>query len=69
MSCLQEIFIEIKGNDFILNIPCYLNIFEEEKGDIKCVHQNIAEQRKQLTKTEVKMKDILKELNLIKITI
>jgi type I restriction enzyme M protein len=61
-------FNEIKENDFNLNIARYVDTFEEEEEvDINCIHQNIAELKKQLAETEVKMEKFLKDLNLIKI--
>lgn len=57
---------EITENDFNLNIPRYVDTFEEEEEvDIKATHTNITELKKQLTEVESQMENYLKELNLI----
>lgn len=59
-------FSEIKENDFNLNIPRYVDTFEEEEEvDIKSVQNEIIALRKELMETEAKMENYLKELNLI----
>lgn len=57
---------DIQDNDFNLNIPRYVDTFEEEaEVDIKSVHSEILELRKQLEASEEKMEHYLKELKLI----
>ena len=54
---------EIKENDYNLNIPRYVDTFEEEPEiDIKELQKELAEVEKQLAESEKKMKKILKEL-------
>ncbi len=54
---------EIKENDYNLNIPRYVDTFEEEPEiDIKEVQKELAEIEKQLAESEKKMKKFLKEL-------
>ena len=56
---------EIRENDFNLNIPRYVDTFEEEEEvDIKAVQQEIEALEKELAKTQKKMKGYLKELGL-----
>ena len=54
---------EIQENDYNLNIPRYVDTFEEEEPvDIAETQQNIKELKQELTKVEVKMEAYLKEL-------
>ncbi|GGM28219.1 type I restriction-modification system subunit M [Paraliobacillus quinghaiensis] len=56
---------EIKENDNNLNIPRYVDTFEEEElVDLKAVKQNINEIKSELESVEQKMKEYLKELGL-----
>lgn len=56
-------FDEIKENDFNLNIPRYVDTFEEEAEiDIPAVQQEIADLEKQLADVQNKMNEYLKEL-------
>ena len=57
---------DIIENDYNLNIPRYVDTFEEEaEVDIKATQANIVDLKKQLTDVEKQMEDYLKELNLI----
>jgi type I restriction enzyme M protein len=57
---------DIIENDYNLNIPRYVDTFEEEEiVDIKATHENIVELKKQLFEIENQMENYLKELNLI----
>ncbi len=57
---------DIKENDYNLNLPRYVDTFEEEaEVDIKAAHNNITELKKQLSEVEIQMENYLKELNLI----
>ena len=57
---------DIIENDYNLNIPRYVDTFEEEEEvDIKATHTNITELKKQLTEVESQMENYLKELDLI----
>ena len=54
---------EIKGNDFNLNIPRYVDTFEEEKEiDIDAVQQEIDALEKELVQVRAKMVIKLKEI-------
>ncbi len=56
---------EIKENDYNLNIPRYVDTFEEaEDIDIKAIQQEIESLEKELAETRKKMKEYLKELGL-----
>lgn len=56
---------EIKGNDFNLNIPRYVDTFEEENLiDIDEVKQNIANIEAELEEVQAQMKKYLEELGL-----
>ena len=58
-------FEEIKENEFNLNIPRYVDTFEEEPlVDIQEVKANIAEIQKELDEVETQMAKYLKELGL-----
>ena len=58
-------FDEIKENDFNLNIPRYVDTFEEEPlVDIEEVHNNIKNIEAELSKVQKKMAEYLKELGL-----
>jgi len=58
-------FDEIKENDFNLNIPRYVDTFEEEAEiDIKATQKEIEELEKQLADVQLKMKGYLKELGI-----
>lgn len=57
---------DIKDNEYNLNIPRYIDTFEEEaQVEIKDVHTDIVNLKEQLAETEAKMEQYLKELNLI----
>ena len=57
---------DIQDNEYNLNIPRYIDTFEEEEQvDIKEVHTEMVDLKKQLAETEAKMEQYLKELNLI----
>lgn len=57
---------DIQDNEYNLNIPRYIDTFEEEvEVDIKEIHNEIVALKSQLSETEKKMDDYLKELNLI----
>lgn len=56
---------EIKQNDYNLNIPRYVDTFEEEElVDIDAVQQNIARLKEEITEAEKQMDAYLKELGL-----
>lgn len=56
-------FTEIEENDFNLNIPRYVDTFEEEaEVDIKAVNAELIKVEEELAETEKKMKAYLKEL-------
>jgi type I restriction enzyme M protein len=58
-------FEEIEENEFNLNIPRYVDTFEEEEPvDMKDTKKRIEKLEKKLTKVQQKMNDYLKELNL-----
>lgn len=58
-------FDEIKENDFNLNIPRYVDTFEEEGlVDIDEVQKNIASIEVELAEVQAKMVEYLKELGL-----
>ena len=58
-------FDEIKENDFNLNIPRYMNTFEEEEiVDIAEVQRNIASIKVELAQVQAQMKKYLEELGL-----
>ena len=58
-------FEEIKENDFNLNIPRYVDTFEEEEEiDIDAVQLEIDELEKELKKVRVKMAKKLKQLKM-----
>jgi type I restriction enzyme M protein len=58
-------FDEIKGNDFNLNIPRYVDAFEEEELiDIEEVDNNIARIKEELVEVEAQMDKYLKELGI-----
>ncbi|MBL1220273.1 type I restriction-modification system subunit M [Chryseobacterium sp. L7] len=57
---------DIQSNEYNLNIPRYIDTFEEEEEvDIKEVYNEIVALKSQLAETEKEMEDYLKELNLI----
>lgn len=57
---------DIIENDYNLNIPRYVDTFEEEvEVDIKATHIKITDLKKQLTEVENQMENYFKELNLI----
>jgi type I restriction enzyme M protein len=57
---------DIQDNEYNLNIPRYIDTFEEEaEVDIKVIHAEIIDLKKQLTATELHMDAYLKSLNLI----
>ncbi|MFX3673534.1 MAG: type I restriction-modification system subunit M [Paenisporosarcina sp.] len=56
---------EIRENDYNLNIPRYVDTFEEEEPvDMEQVKQNIANIKKELQEVETQMEKYLKELGL-----
>ena len=56
---------EIQENDYNLNIPRYVDTFEEEVPvDMEVVKQNIADIKKELAVVEAEMEKYLKELGL-----
>ncbi|MFH1127610.1 MAG: type I restriction-modification system subunit M [archaeon] len=56
---------EIKENEYNLNIPRYVDTFEEEEPvDMDAVKENIANIKKELAEVEVKMQKQLEELGL-----
>lgn len=56
---------EIKENDYNLNIPRYVDTFEEEEPvDMEAVKRNIAEIKKEIQEVEAQMEKYLKELGL-----
>jgi type I restriction enzyme M protein len=56
---------EIKENDYNLNIPRYVDTFEEEELiDIEEVQRNIKRLKTEIAKAEAKMDGYLKELGL-----
>ena len=56
---------EIKENDYNLNIPRYVDTFEEEPlMDIDQVNPNIARLKTEIAEAEKKMDEYLKELGL-----
>ena len=56
---------EIKENDFNLNIPRYVDTFEEEEIiDIDVVQRNIADLKVEIAEAETKMDEYLRELGL-----
>ena len=58
-------FDEIKENDFNLNIPRYMDTFEEEEiVDIAEVQRNIASIKVELAQVQAQMKNYLEELGL-----
>ena len=58
-------FDEIKENDFNLNIPRYVDTFEEEEiVDIAEVQRNIASIKVELAQVQAQMKKYLEELGL-----
>lgn len=58
---------EIKENEYNLNIPRYVDTFEEEKPvDIEEVQKNITEIKNELSQVEAKMQEYIKELRLEK---
>lgn len=57
---------EIKENDYNLNIPRYVDTFEEEEEvDISSTLKNIAKLDEEIAKTQKKMDSYLKELGLV----
>ena len=58
-------FDEIKANDFNVNIPRYMDTFEEEEiVDIAEVQRNIASIKVELAQVQAQMKKYLEELGL-----
>ena len=56
---------EIKENDYNLNIPRYVDTFEEEElVDLEATKQNIAKIEDELVVVKKKMSEYLKELGL-----
>lgn len=56
---------EIEENDYNLNIPRYVDTFEEEEPvDIEATKQNIVKIEEELVKVKAKMSEYLKELGL-----
>lgn len=57
---------DIQTNEYNLNIPRYIDTFEEEAElDIKILHEEIIILKAELAETELKMDEYLKQLNLI----
>lgn len=57
---------DIQNNEYNLNIPRYIDTFEEEtEVDIKVIHTEIVDLKRQLAETELQMDAYLKSLNLI----
>ena len=57
---------DIQENDYNLNIPRYVDTFEEEAPvDIKATQENIVALKQELVQVETQMENYLKELNLI----
>lgn len=57
---------DIQENDYNLNIPRYVDTFEEEAPvDIKATQENIVVLKQELVQVETQMENYLKELNLI----
>lgn len=57
---------DIQTNEYNLNIPRYIDTFEEEaEVDIKTLHNEIVVLKQNLANTEAKMEEYLKALNLI----
>ena len=57
---------DIQENDYNLNIPRYVDTFEEEEPvDIKATQEKIVELKAELAEVESQMENYLKELNLI----
>jgi type I restriction enzyme M protein len=57
---------DIIENDYNLNIPRYVDTFEEEaEVDIKATQANIVALKSQLSEIELQMENYLKELNLV----
>ena len=58
-------FEEIKANDFNLNIPRYVDTFEEEElVDIEEIQSNIERIKTEIAVVEAQMAQYLKELGL-----
>ena len=56
-------FLEIKENDFNLNIPRYVDTFEEEEEiDIDAVQAEIDDLEKELAEIKIKMAEKLKKI-------
>lgn len=56
---------EIRENDYNLNIPRYVDTFEEEEPvDMEEVKENIANIKKEIQEVEAQMEQYLKELGL-----
>ena len=54
---------DIRGNDFNLNIPRYVDTYEEEAEiDISAVQKEIEQLEAELAEVQVKMKEYLKQL-------
>ena len=59
----EATFEEIKGNDFNLNIPRYVDTFEEEEEiDIDAVQREIDQLENELVEVRAKMAKMLKEI-------
>lgn len=56
-------FDEVKENDFNLNIPCYVDTFEEEEEiDVMALQDEIESLEAELTQVRSKIKTILQEI-------
>lgn len=55
---------EIADNDFNLNIPRYVDTFEEEEIDVAAVEQKIERLEGELAEVRARMKTYLKELGI-----
>ena len=61
----RKSFEEIRENDFNLNIPRYVDTFEEEAPvDIEEVQKNIADIESELVQVQSQMKKYLEELGI-----
>jgi type I restriction enzyme M protein len=56
---------ELKANDYSLNVPLYVDNFEEEEPiDLEAVKSEIAKMEAELTATRIKLATALQELGL-----
>lgn len=57
---------EIKDNDYNLNIPRYVDTFEEEPIDLDLVQQQLSDIDKEIANVESEINGYLKELGVLK---